>query len=696
MTAGSGSPNDDASLLYILRVIGGYRWLIGGAAALSLGTALLVLVMVEPVYLARSMILVEPAREGRPDEAVAEVGIVNDSAAIESQAKILASRSMAHQVIERLGLVRDRELGDDGDLETAIRSFIDRVQVERDGRTNVIAVGFRSREPVKAARIANELASLYIADQLRAKHESTRRGTEWLSVQLEHARLRFEQAEAALHDYRAGIQPTYADAEVLHGIDIANLKRDHIAALADMAARRARLERVRRLVNTQSGVQAFEELGGSAVLQNLHALKNQTMRQEAELSTDFGVRHPRRLDLHNQITRLDLQIATEQQALVSRMQSELDEAVARERTLRRELDNLKDQTLAQREAETRMAELEREVEMARRLYEGYLGRFEAVVDTEETQRADARLISEAVPPLRPVAPDPVMVVSSALVAGIATALLLIYLLEQRDRGFRGGQHLEATIGLPCIAHVPVISGRATGGVPPQDYVVQQSRSRLAETMRGLIASLDLADRRQRARAVLLTSAVPDEGKSTLAACLARVAAQDGLRVLLIDADLRKPTLHELLETEAETGLQEILRGEKRVGEVLQHDAPTSLVLIPGKPRRDQPARLLGREGLGALIESARDDFDLILVDSAPLMAVADGRLISRMVDATLFVCRFDHTPRAIVTRCVEQLREAGAVLAGAVLTRVDPVRLARYGAAESRIHRRDVAAYYAD
>ena len=293
-------------------------------------------------------------------------------------------------------------------------------------------------------------------------------------------------------------------------------------------------------------------------------------------------------------------------------------------------------------------------------------------------------------------PRPAYVFGSFTVAGLATVLLAIFLLEQQDRGFRTGEHLEAALDLPCLALMPVTT-RSTGSrVAPHDHVQEKPRSRAAETMRGLIASLELADRAPRARAVLVTSALPGEGKSSLTLSLARVAANDGLRVLVVDADLRRPVLHEMLHREAAAGLQEILRGERRVGDVLLADDHSPLMLIPGCPREDQPARLLGRDGLGALIESARADFDLILVDSAPMMAVADARLIARMVDVTLFVCRFDSTGRAIAVRCVDQLREAGANIAGAVLSRVDPERHGRFGAAEAGIHRRDLAAYYAD
>ncbi|MCB2053421.1 MAG: AAA family ATPase [Geminicoccaceae bacterium] len=688
----------DVSLLDIARTLDHWRALVLGCVGLGLVLAIAGLALVDPVYEARAVVLIEPGHQRGADDAVTAQGLSDDDAVIDGQARVLASRTLAEEVVA--DLARDGAPGFTGDAElqekARVESFLKRLDVARDGKSNAIAVTFRSTDPQQAAMVANRVAEHYIAGQLTLKYETTRRGTEWLATQLEDSRSRLGRAEADLATFRQESEGGYADAIQLRGLDVVDLKRDHMAAVAEVAARRQQLGRIEALVAAQPGALAFEELGGSAVLQNLHALKNQAVRRETELAAQYGPRHPRILDARSDLAELERQIATEQRSLVGRVRSELDQARARETALAAELDALKTQTRAQREAETRIDELKREVDLERRLYEGFIGRLQAVADIDKVQRADARLISPAAAPERPVSPRPALVLSTAFAASLATALMIVYLLEQGDRGFRTGAALEKTLGLPCLGLVPLVDPGKADGALPHDYVLDRTRSRLAETMRGLLAALHPRAGGEGAKVLLVTSAVAEEGKSTLVLSLARTAAEEGLRVLLIDADLRRPRLHAMLGHRPSAGLPEMLRGEKTLEQVLRDDPRTPLRLLPASHRLDRPTRLLGMEGIGALLHELRPAFDLILVDSAPLLAVADGRLLARAADEVLVVCRWNATPCAVVAHCIRQLRDAGATIAGCVLGRVDLQRHARLGSAEAGIAGRELAAYYAD
>ena len=246
------------------------------------------------------------------------------------------------------------------------------------------------------------------------------------------------------------------DALTLDNLDLASLRRDAAAAAADRAASEARLRRVRAVLAQPNGDIAFEELGGSIVLQNLYALKNQTTRREAELATRFGERHPQMLNIRAERQELERRIQAEQQAVLGSVAAEIEAAKAREQALARELDALKSQSVVQGEAAAGLARHERAVASARAQHEAYLTRFRALGDVVETSRPDARLISEATPPQRPSFPQPVMLFGLFSAASLGTGLLVVFFLEQLDRGFRTQRAAEQGLGRRCIGCLPLV------------------------------------------------------------------------------------------------------------------------------------------------------------------------------------------------------------------------------------------------
>ena len=290
----------------------------------------------------------------------------------------------------------------------------------------------------------------------------------------------------------------------------------------------------------------------------------------------------------------------------------------------------------------------------------------------------------------PSFPKPRLMLSLALTGGFLLGLAAMYVAETGERGpalgARGGGGAgPADPGAGAAAG----AGRARGGIAPQDYVLERPRSRYAEALREVLTGLLLrraaeAPAAPRGRVVLVTSALPGEGKSTLTLSLARVAAAEGLRVMVIDADLRKPVLHDLVGLKQGAGLVEVLRREVPLADVMAPDPRLPLKLLPGSRRLMQPTRLLGQDGFGALLTALRPSFDLILVDSAPLVAVVDAKLLAKLADAVLFVVRYGGTRRDFCELSLRGLRESGAVVAGAVLSQVD---LRRHAALRRRRRR---------
>ena len=712
-------PEDELSLAELLHVLHRRRWVLLGCLLLGGLAGIAALATMTPVYEARALVIIEPVGGAAGAATVPTSSQTPDSAAVDSQVQILGSRSLAREAIAALGLADDPELrhtaasldgpaawlrgaaaisaGQDGD--DPVEGFLARLSVKREGKSHVIAVGWRSADPLKAAAVANRLADLYIAGQLARKEAASRRQISRHDERLQVLRDRLVNAETALAQFRAASEPARAATLGADPGEIAGLDAQLVAATVARAAREATLARLRRPVETGDVDASVGELGGSPLLDNLSALKAELLRREAELGGQYGERHPRIQAIRAEKAKLDARIRDERRALLRAYEGEIARAVASERILAAKLEELKGKALRREAQAARAQELEREVELSRRLVETHLAAAAAEHGPEVAVAPDARVISEAVPPKLPAQPKPRLIMSLALTSGLLLGLAATYLIEVGQRGLRSERDVAEVLALPTLALVPRLDGIRRAGIAPQDYVLDRPRSRYAEALREVLAGLLLresAAAARGARVLLVTSALPDEGKSTLTLSLARAAAGEGLRVMVIDADLRKPTLHGLVGLTPGPGLVEVLRREAPLAEVLATDPRAPLKLLPGSRRLSQPTRLLGPQGMGVLLTGLRPAFDLILLDSAPLIPVVDAKLLAKLADGVLLVVRYGRTRRDFCELALRGLREGGATVTGVVLTQVDLRRHARSGAGDAGFAYARLGAYYTE
>lgn len=657
----------------------------------GLALALAGLALLPPVYRAEALILIEPRGSPVAGDVGAAAAVDRDASAIDSQVEVLSSRGLLTRVVAKL-----REGGrDDGtdDAASAVDALLGRLEVARQGKTRVIAVRVRDRDPERAARVVNTVVETYLVDQLAGKYATVGRATGWFAEKLRALEREVAESEARAVAFREKNAHLFDVALARVDDRLADLEREHLLALAERRALEARIAALRRRA-ADGGIETAALGAVTPLLSALEAAQADLVRREAELRGLYGEKHPLVADLLREKEELARRIEGERQAILARFEADLAEARERERALAEELRRIRGIAAEARRAELEKRRLEREAELDRQLYESFASRFEAASDVESVEQPDARIIAEATPPARPVFPQARILLPIGIVTGLGLGLVGLFVRERLDRSLSTTREIARELGLPTLGLVPELRGRRDA-LPPHDHVVEHPRSRLAEALRELLARIVAGSRRGAGRVLLVASALPGEGKSTLTLALGRLASLEGLRVLLVDGDLRKPGLAAMAGHPAGAGLAELLEGTLAFADVVRRDG-SGPDMVPGSSRHLRPAPLLAGKRLQALFDGLRGTYDLVLVDSAPLAVVADTQLLAPLVDGILYVVRWRGVPAPVARDALDSLGPARERVLGAVLCRVEAPAYARYGdAAGSRLARR-LEAYYVE
>lgn len=601
----------------------------------------------------------------------------------------LPARATVHWLRRELGAKDDdstRPPQADGAPPSLIRAYEERLTVSNDGRSHLIEVSFLSEDPALAARIANAHVEAYIRWQAETKRDLGRTASIWLNDELETLRARVQAAEEAVQRFREAEQiystaaatssqaAPYLRGDTVLAQRLAELNSQLTLATMDRNAREARLEQARALVARREA-DRITEVGSSPLIQRLREQEATVGRREAELRSRLGPRHPELLTVQAELRDLQNAIGAEIQRVLEGLSNDVRVARAREANLRAEIAALEQRSAQTARAEITLRELEREATVSRALHENLLTQRQVIGIQQGIQQSDVRVVSYATVPTRPSSPK---VVQGALIAAGAVGLLLVAFAFAREfmfRGIKGVADLEQAIGLPCLGTVPLLPRRVMQSGRPAD-AMGKPRSLFADSVRSVRATVSLP------KTLLITSALPGEGKSTLSVALGRSLAIAGYSVLLVDADLRHSSVAAALGDESRDGwLNDVLDVEEEAGtawpsiwpvRVEQWSGLHYLASRSGDGRA--PQDLLASSAMHGVLERAAREYDVVLVDSPPILAVADALIMASQAEATLLVTWWRHTPKDAVALAVSKVTRAGGHLIGAVLNQVDMKR----------------------
>lgn len=571
--------------------------------------------------------------------------------------------------------------------ERAIDRFLGGLTVGTEGGTYMLSIEYTAESPAKAALIANRLAEVYVDEQLKSKLFSADRATIWLDERLATLAEEVREAEQAVERYRAEANLIGTDGgAILNDQELINLNAQLIGARAELAEREAKLGLVRGLRGRGQGLDTVAEVVASPIIVQLRGQEIQMLRQEAELRSLYGERHPRIQELLVEKANIQSKLAVEIGRISSVLQNDVEVVAARVAALEAQLAGMRSRSTENRGAEVRLRELERQAQTSRNLYEAFLVRSKELREQQEIADPDARIVALAIPPNAPSTPGAKLFAAGGLIASGLVASLLALLLDRLDRGLRSAREVEASLGLGTLALVPKLD-RLKRNQRPYQYLIDKPLSAYTEAIRGIYMALKLANVDRAPKVILITSSLPEEGKTTIAVSLAAFAARSHKRTLLIDLDVRHPSVHRELGWSVSYGLVEYLSGERPLADVIQHDLETGLHFLPVREQATNPTDLLESERLRALVEMARERYDYVIIDSAPLVSVTDSRLAALLADKTVFVIKWGDTVESAAQDGVQTLRDIGVDVAGAVLTQIDLKRHAQY-------HYADIGEYY--
>ncbi|MFN5270386.1 MAG: AAA family ATPase, partial [Hyphomonadaceae bacterium] len=514
----------------------------------------------------------------------------------------------------------------------------------------------------------------------------------WLQQQVDQVGAQLKEQSAALQAERAASGLNVAGGSSLADQQVTSLSSQLSQARAELAARQARAGSRDSL--GISGSDGVSDVMGSGAVQALRAREGEVQRRISELAVRYGPSHPQMQVAREQLNDLRRQIQEEMGRVSRGSVNELQVAQRRVAAIEAELARWTAALGRDTRRASVLQQLQSQVTATEATYQGYVQRLQQITDLEKLQRPDARIIVRAQIPGRPASPNPTQDLAQGLLAGLVLAGFVIVLLESLQRGLRTPQAVEDWTGAPCLVSVPKLTLRevknlaATGGQGPADYVAVKPLSLYAEALRQLRADLILApDGEKIPQVILFSSAVAGEGKSTTALAFARTLAMSGAKTILIEADIRRPTIANIAGIEAKTNLVEVINHHDRLEAALCRDLLTDLDILPTQAINDRTGVDQALERFSGLLDTLRPHYQFIVVDTAPVLAVAETQTMARQADAVILVVRWGATTGDAIRIAVHELQSARITPRGVALNSVD-------FKAQSKYTRGDSASYY--
>ena len=683
------SPEDDdvIDLAALFSAIWRGKWIIGFCAmAAVVAGGYYAFVTATPLYRSTAVVILETKQDSIVDLQSVVGGMTGDTSEVNSEVEVLRSRGLMGKVVDQLELTTDPEFNTSlapantinevkSQIKTEIKAQLgllkervalpteeaakrtrDRVITALLGKTTVsnvrqslvFQITVETENAAKSALIADTIVNRYILNQLEVKFEATEQATTWLTERVAELQDQLELATSAVSDFNASTELVSIDALQLQEVQLKDL-RDRIRNTEDgMVAAKARFE----------ALQVAQTRKDKAKLANDPQLTRFLVRAEndEQIGAAFDTRY---------------------QQVLARSELELNRSELQLTALRNSETEIEAQINQQSKDLIELQQLSREAEAVRLLYEYFLTRLKETSAQQGIQQADSRILSNAVVPTAPTSPRKSLILAMSGILGLMIGVGLVLLREARNNGFRTARELEVHTGYTVMGQIPQIPARTRKRI--LKYLSDKPTSAAAESIRNLRTSVLLSNIDQPPKVILSTSAIPGEGKTTNSLALAHNLVGLGKSVLLIEGDIRRRTLSQYFENLPEKGLVAALVGEQSLQESLHYSVELGADLLMGEKTSTNAADLFSSDKFKALIESVRAHYDVVIIDSPPVLVVPDARILAQVSDAVLFTVHWDKTSRHQVDEALRMFHNSNQRVTGLVLSQINAKQMKKYG-----------------
>ena len=701
----------DSILRHYWRMLYRRRWIVLAVLGACLGIAVLISMLTQREFTASTKIQV--AREAA--KVINIEGVENEDASpllnnefYQTQYELLKSRSISEAVVRSLGLAENYEFLSDYDpgeaeelraLPRAERFALATEKVNEDTTiypirgSSVIDIRYEAPNAFLAASIANEIAAKFIETNLSRRFEATAYAREFLQNRLNSVRAKLEESERRATEYarRQGLINIVSSTEGGQVSSEQSLATADLAHLSEqLALARAARERAEGDFRASTGGSAAERALSNEAVNRLRQQRGELSAELSKLESDFGPEYPRVQALRAQLGELNRQIAREEGFVRSGVNRDLQDrfrqALATERGLQARVDQLKNAVLDQQQRSIQFKIIQRDVDTNRALYDALLQRFKEIGVAGGIGTNNVSVVDPALPPESPSSPNLPLNLALGLIVGLVLGAGAAIVLEQLAESVILPAEFQRKLGVPLLGSTPLTKGdtgrkllvSGTTSRKELSKKLGESQSELAEAYFSILTAVQFSTAHGAPKSISVTSSQPGEGKSTTALALAKALASVGTRVLIIDADMRNPSLHKTLGMQSGRGLSDVLTGKADLMKVTHPLDGSSLSALTAGQLPPNPAELLASGVFEDALKVAMANFDHVVVDSPPVLGLADAPLIARATEGTVFVVESGRTRSSQARQALERLIRVRAHLLGAVLTKLDS-RSSGYG-----------------